>query len=162
EAKPYIAQDFPEDLTHPGGFVEEITDWITATARYPSRAMSLAGALSALGTAMGREWCGPTESSTILYTLILAPTGGGKDHILEQVARIMARSGMSDLVGADDFQSANAMANMIQRKPLSLCIMDEFGSFLARITHRNASSFARDTSALMRKLWSIKFKMWRS
>lgn len=154
--------DFPERLTFPGGLVGEMVDWITDTARYPNRPMAMATALSVLGTAMGREWCGPTDSSTVLYSLVLAPTGGGKDHAIDQAARLMTRAGMVDLIGPDDFQSANAMSNFVQRKPLSLCIMDEFGAFLARITHKNASSFSRDTSAFLRKMWSTKFKLWRS
>ena len=164
EPQPYEAEaeSFPDDLTHPGGLVGDIIDWIEATARYPSRSMALAAALAVVGTAMGREWQGPSNSSTTLYALVLAPTGGGKDHILEQAALLMYESGMSTLIGPDNFQSANALANFVHRRPLSLSIMDEFGAFLGRITHRNASSFSRDTSALLRKFWSIKFKCWRS
>jgi hypothetical protein len=155
-------ETFPERLTYPPGFLGDLTDWITDTARYPSRPMALATALAVLGTTMGREWCGPTDSSTVLYALVLAPTGGGKDHAVEQVQRLLTRAGVADLIGPDDFQSANAMANFVQRTPLSLCVMDEFGAFLQRITHKNASSFARDTSAFLRKMWSTKFKLWRS
>lgn len=168
-AAPEIVQDqerppleFPANLAHPGGFIEEIADWVEATARYPSRSMAIATALSTLGTAIGREWSGPTGSSTVLYTLVLAPTGCGKDHVIEQTSRLFARAGMVDILGPDDFQSANAMSSFVQRKPLSLCVMDEFGAFLARITSRTASSFARDSSAFLRKMWSTKFKLWRS
>lgn len=160
DEKPPI--EFPANLAHPGGFVEEIADWVEATARYPSRSMAIATALATLGTAIGREWSGPTGSSTVLYTLVLAPTGCGKDHVIEQTSRLFARANMIDILGPDDFQSANAMSSFVQRKPLSLCVMDEFGAFLARITSRTASSFARDSSAFLRKMWSTKFKLWRS
>jgi hypothetical protein len=159
---PSDMEEFPARLTYPGGLIGEIVDWVEATARFPNRAIALASALSVLGTAMGREWCGPTGSSTTLYTLILAPTGAGKDHALEQTDRLMTKAGMSDLLGAGNFQSANAIASFVLRRPLGLCTIDEFGSFLDKISRKNASPFARECSANLRVLWSMKFKQWRS
>lgn len=162
KSTPGDMQEFPDHLTRPGGLIGDMVDWIEATARFPNRPIALASALSVLGTAMGREWCGPTGSSTTLYTLILAPTGAGKDHALEQIDRLMTKSGMTDLIGPSNFQSANAIASFVIRRPLGLCTMDEFGSFLDKVSRKNASPFARECSANLRVLWSMKFKQWRS
>lgn len=162
KTSPGDMQEFPDHLTRPGGLIGDMVDWIEETARFPNRPMALAAALGVLGTAMGREWCGPTGSSTTLYTLILAPTGAGKDHALEQTDRLMTKAGMSDLLGAGNFQSANAISSFVIRRPLGLCTMDEFGSFLDKISRKNASPFARECSANLRVLWSMKFKQWRS
>lgn len=52
---------FPEHLTYVPGLLGEIVDWITASARKPSRTMALAAAVAVMGTALARCWSGPTK-----------------------------------------------------------------------------------------------------
>ncbi len=151
------AIEFPEALTHVPGLVGEIVDWICATARRPNRVLALGAALTLVGTAMGRYWSGPTLSSTVLYMLALAPSGVGKDHALQQIKRLLAAAKMTRTIGPDEFISMPAVIHFIEREPLSLCPMDEFGAFLKRINAKRASGFERGISKIMRSVWGTNF-----
>ncbi|WP_051228767.1 bifunctional DNA primase/polymerase [Pleomorphomonas oryzae] len=151
------AVEFPDALTHVPGLVGDITDWICATARRPNRVLALGAALTLVGTAMGRFWAGPTLSSTVLYMLALAPSGVGKDHALQQIKRLLAAAKMTRTIGPDEFISMPAVIHFIEREPLSLCPMDEFGAFLKRINAKRASGFERGISKIMRSVWGTNF-----
>lgn len=151
------AVEFPEALTHVPGLVGDITDWICATARRPNRVLALGAALTLVGTAMGRFWAGPTLSSTVLYMLALAPSGVGKDHALQQIKRLLSAAKMTRTIGPDEFISMPAVIHFIEREPLSLCPMDEFGAFLKRINAKRASGFERGISKIMRSVWGTNF-----
>jgi hypothetical protein len=47
--------------------------------------------------------------------------------------------------------------NFIQRKPLALCLQDEYGAFLKRITSKKASGFEQAISKVLRTLWATSF-----
>lgn len=157
--KEKAAVEFPEALTHVPGLVGDITDWICDTARRPNRVLALGAALTLVGTAMGRFWAGPTLSSTVLYMLALAPSGVGKDHALQQIKRLLSAAKMTRTIGPDEFISMPAVIRFIEREPLSLCPMDEFGAFLKRINAKRASGFERGISKIMRSVWGTNFGM---
>ncbi len=150
-------EEFPEEWTYVPGLVGEITDWITATARRPNRAMSLAAAVAVVGTAMGRCWAGPTKSATHNYILTIARTGAGKDHALQQVRRLLIESGLDSAVGPDGFTASTAVTSLLLRTPLSLATIDEFGAFLKRINGRRAGGFEKEISKVLRSQWGVSF-----
>jgi hypothetical protein len=156
DAKPAIGE-FPDALTRPPGLVGEIVDWIEATARRSSRVLALPAALTVVGTAIGRDRSGPTDSATHLYCIGLAPTGAGKDHPLQQVKRLLSASGMSSLIGPSEFRSGTAATRFLQRSPLSLCVMDEVGAMLQTISDRRAGPFVKDLTKFFRTVWSASF-----
>jgi hypothetical protein len=158
--EPVSAEDheLPEHLTRVPGLVGEITDFITATALYPQRGLSLGAALTLVGTAAGRHLGGPTRSGTHLYVICLAPSGAGKDHPLTMIAPIMDAAGLRAHVGPSQFISMPAVINFLCRVPLSVCAMDEFGSFLKRINSRRASGFEGAISGMLRTAWGCSFK----
>jgi hypothetical protein len=50
-----------------------------------------------------------------------------------------------------------AVLNFITRKPMSLCVQDEYGAFLRRATHKKASVFETALSKILRTLWGTSF-----
>lgn len=150
--------ELPEHLTHLPGLVGALTDWITDTALYPQRGLSLGAALTLVGTAAGRHLAGPTRSGTHLYVVCLAPSGAGKDHPLNAIAPILDAAGMRAHIGPSQFISMPAVIRFLQRVPLSVCAMDEFGSFLKRINSRRASGFEGAISGMLRTAWGCSFK----
>jgi len=141
----------------PPGLVGMIAQWIIDTARRPQPELSIGAALAIVGTVAGRQFCGPTRSGTHLYVLGLASTGTGKDHPLQQIGRIMAAAKMTQHLGPSEFISMPAVVNFLMRKPLSICAMDEFGSFMKRINSRRASGFEGAISKVIRTMWSSSF-----
>jgi hypothetical protein len=150
--------ELPDHLTRVPGLVGAITDWIVASARRPQRGLSLASALTLVGTAAGRKFAGPTNSGTHLYILALGPSGSGKDHPLSMIGAILDAAGMGAHNGPSQFMSQTAVVKTLLRKPLCVCAMDEFGSFLRRINGRNAAGHEQAITGILRSAWGASFK----
>src|SRR5262249_50847591 len=66
-------------------------------------------------------------------------------------------AGAESHFGPSEFISMPAVINFLLRKPLALCLQDEYGAFLKRITSRKASGFESSISKILRTLWSTSF-----
>ncbi len=142
----------------PGGLVGEIARWIVDTSRRPQPSLAIGAALCLVGTLAGRKYCGPTGSATHLYVLGLAPTASGKDHPGKMVIRILSSiEAISRLKGPGEFMSMSAVNTRILDEPITVCVMDEFGSFLKRINHRKASAHEQAITKVLRSIWSCSF-----
>lgn len=145
------------DLCFPPGIVGTIARWINDSAIKPQPALALAASLCVVGTAMGRQYAGPTRTGSHIYALGIAPTGAGKDHALQATKRILTASGMAQHLGPGEFISSTAVINFMTRSPLGFCAMDEFGAFMARINSRKAGGFEKAVGAILRTAWGSSF-----
>jgi hypothetical protein len=143
-----------EQLTYVPGLLGELIEWNVQTARYPSRVMALAAAIAVAGKLLDRKVAGPTRSGTHLYTVVLAPTGSGKQHQSDVVKTLLTTAGMGDSIGPGDFSSVQALQQLIKEKNSCISVMDEFGSFLRRIKDGAQMSNTREITGEMRTLWS--------
>ena len=149
--------DVLEAFTHCPGVVGDIVDFIVATARRPNRVLALGAAVAVVGTLIGRRVVGPTRSATHLYVIPIGPTGSGKQHLIDSVTALMKAAGAQSHIGPGEFISMPAVVNFLLRKPLALCVQDEYGAFLKRITGRKASGFENAISKILRTLWATSF-----
>jgi hypothetical protein len=149
--------EIPAHLLRCPGLVGEITDWIVDSARRPNRAFALGAALLVVGTAAGRKVCGPTDSGTHLYVLGLADTGSGKDHALNAIPTIMGAATLERHVGKGEFMSHQAVYRDLMREPLTVCAMDEFGSFLKKVNNRNGAGSEKAITGVLRTAWGKSF-----
>lgn len=144
-------------IEYPPGLVGEIARWIVSTSRKPQPALAIGSALTIVGTAAGRQFMGPTDAGTALYVLGLAPTGQGKDMPLKQARRVLNAASLSHHLGPDEFMSFSSVVNVLKRRPLCLCPMDEFGDFMRRVYAKHASPHARAISKIFRTMWGGNF-----
>jgi len=149
--------EIPAHLLQVPGLVGEITDWIVGSARRPNRAFALGTALLVIGTAAGRKIAGPTGSGTHLYVLGLADTGSGKDHALNAISTLLTAAGLERHIGKGEFMSHQAVYRDLMDEPLTLCPMDEFGSFLKKINNRNGSGSEKAITGVLRTAWGKSF-----
>jgi hypothetical protein len=140
------------------GLLGKTTEWITATARRPDRVMALGAAISVVGTLIGRRVAGPTRSATHLNIVPLAPSGTGKQHPMN-AARLLMRAAKAEshITGPTRFFSLSAIERHLVAQPLSLCLLDEIGAFLANVTSGRASSHEAGISQILRTLWGASF-----
>ena len=145
------------DLFTCPGLVGEIADWICDTALQPQRMAALLAALQVVGTAAGRTFSGPTRTGTHLYGLFLAPTGASKDHPLKCIDRLLRASTMGAHVGPGEFMSMSALVSRLNRQPLTISPIDEFGDYLARINGRKSSPHEKAITRTLRTAWGSSF-----
>src|SRR5262249_9960050 len=99
------------------GVVGEIVDWIVTTSRRPNRVLALGAAITVVGTLIGRRAAGPTRSATHLYAVGIAPTGSGKQHLLDSVIRLMEAANASNHCGPSKCFSLSAVLDLLSSKP---------------------------------------------
>jgi hypothetical protein len=71
----------------------------------------------------------------------------------------MKAAGAGCHIGPSSFMSQSAVVNHLQGMPLSLCPMDEFGSFLKKVNSPRASTHERAVSAVLRPAWGTSFEI---
>jgi hypothetical protein len=129
------------------GLVGEITDFTLDSAMYPSVGFAVGGSLLLVGTLIGRRIAGPSGplgTGTHLYLVLVGPTGSGKEHVRTVTKLLLSTVGAAALIGPGRFKSGAAIISHLVKKPLSLCVMDEFGAMLARFSHPNAQFYHQD------------------
>jgi hypothetical protein len=157
KSKPGVPIDELERFTVVPGAVGDIVDWIVATSRRPSRIIALGAAITIVGTLIGRRVAGPTRSATNLYVVGVAPPGYGKQRALDSVPDLLEAAGAIDHFGSAKFFSLSAVLELMQEKPLVLCVQDEIGALLQSITNRKASNHEKAVSQILRTLWGCSF-----
>jgi hypothetical protein len=142
------------DTNNCPGLVGKIAKWLTSRALYPQPVLSMGVALATVGTVAGRQLCGPTRSGTHLFILGMAPTGAGKDAPIKGMFKILDKSGLGHMRAGDRFKSDGAIYNRLKLTPVCVSAIDEFGSFIARLNSKAASTHEQGISAALRNLWS--------
>ena len=71
--------NLPLDLQHPGGFVEDVMDYINENAVCPQPMFALGAALTLAGTLYGRRVQGTDGQRTNLFAMSIGYTSSGKD-----------------------------------------------------------------------------------
>jgi hypothetical protein len=145
-------------LAFTDGLVGELVQWMVDTARREDAVLALGAAVTVIGTLAGRRLCGPTESGTHLYVVGLAPTGGGKQHPLNCITKLLTAAKAEAHIGPSEFISMPAVINRLLESPLCLCPQDEFGAFLKRANGKRASGFESSISKVLRSAWGSSFQ----
>ena len=142
------------------GLVGEMADFTISSAMYPSAGFAVGGSVLTIGTLIGRRIAGPSGplgTGTHLYLVLVGPTGSGKEHIRTVSKQLLTAVNAAALIGPGRFKSGAAIISHLIKKPLSLCIMDEFGAMLARFSHPNAQFYHQDETEILRELWGINW-----
>lgn len=80
-----------ERLLYPRGLLGHVVQYIYETDGLPDRVMALVGALCILTKALDRKVLGPLGNSVVLFILLIAETGAGKQHTMNCI-RILLRA----------------------------------------------------------------------
>ena len=149
-----------ERLTYPRGLLGHVVEYIYSTAQLPDRFMALAGALSACGKCLDRKVLGPTGNSTILYILLIAETGSGKQHIINCIRMVLRAAGMEETIVASGIASVQAIEEILEGRgekiagqPSPLVLLDEYGSFLNRISSKGQTGNVAEIPGILQTLW---------
>lgn len=146
-----------EDLTAPGGLVEDLIDWITSSAEQPSRTLALAAVLPLVAALAGSRYStGARDTRPNIYTVALAESGFGKEHARSQIKRLlMAGKGVfEEYSGPARIMSASALREVLEKNATVNCQIDEFGGFVRDITDRKAGIHQRAISTDLRDYYS--------
>jgi hypothetical protein len=145
-----------ESLTYVPGLVGDIVEHIVANAHRPNRVFALGAAVSVVGTLISRRAVGPIGNPTHLYTLIVGPTGIGKDCPRRAVAQLIEAAGAR--VHRGDFASLASLNQALASTtspaaPIAAVVIDEIFGFLARAVNTRDRRLADKLCASWDSTW---------
>jgi hypothetical protein len=148
-----------ERLTYPRGLVGHVVQYMIDTNGLPDRWMALAGALCVCGKALDRKVLGPRENSVVLFILVLAESGAGKNHILNCIKTILKAVGLESTFLGTGIASTQSVEEALEGmgdkdgNPSVLIEIDEYGSFLNRISSKSQSGNVAEIPGILCSLW---------
>lgn len=128
---PKKAYQVPAELLDLDGGLKAFVDWCTATAPRPQPFLALAAALPLFGALTGKRYGTRTDLRGNIYTVAIAPSGGGKDHPRKCMINLLVEAGLANYMGGDDLGSGQAILSALHKHPAQIFRSDEFGKQLS-------------------------------
>jgi hypothetical protein len=123
----------------PPGLFGEIAQFIYARAPYPHEKVAIAGAMGFMSGLCGRTY-NITRTGLNLYTLVLGPSGGGKEAMHNGIAATWSAvtliPALREFFSVSQISSGQALQRKLREQKCLLATEDEFSKFLSRITSK--------------------------
>lgn len=146
------------DILRPPGFVGELTAWINDQCRYSRERLSVAAAISSVGSIGGMRHTDEYNDITAnTLMLCVAASGTGKEAVQQAQAEILRAAGMASAVhGA--IKSEQEITRNVIRHQAAIYIIDEFGYVLQKIENARKRGGAAYLDGVVAALMSIYTK----
>jgi hypothetical protein len=141
-------------LTYPRGLLGHVTQYMVDTSELPHRWLALASALTALAKGLDRKVVGPSGSGTVLYILLEAETGAGKQQALRAIRQILKAMGLAHVIAASALASVQAIEEIVEETPSTLILIDEIGAWLNRISAGGQTGNVAEIPGTLQSLWA--------
>ncbi len=127
------------------GLVGEIADWITETATRPQPQLALGAALSFVGMVKGHKYETVTQLRSNIYTMNIAPSGGGKDDPLKALDMLAEATGLENHLLAEPTAGTSLLRGLKDdAQRVGLWAIDEFGRYLSHVTNKNSGGYQKE------------------
>lgn len=136
------------------GLVGRIANWINETAFYAHPPLSLAAAITAVGTLKAHRFASETDLRTNLYAIGIAPSGIGKSHPISSIKKLFTAAGLENLFSGNPASDSALLKVMRTGRGRKLLQLDEIGLAFAEITGQKASSHKAAIMRLIMEFYS--------
>lgn len=123
-----------------GGMLKELVGWIDQTGFKLQPMLTIACALSFLGSLFGRKLRDEHGGRTNIYTMGVASSSAGKNHAVQCIQHLALVAGAGDLIGGVSVASDVAVINTLEKYKTILYMWDEIGFLLANVKSAHAGS----------------------
>jgi hypothetical protein len=144
-----------------GGLLRRIIDYTLKMATRPQPWLALASALSVFSTVIGQKVATISGLTSNIYCIALCRSGGGKESPRQANKRILVMSGAEDRLGPDGVSSGPGFARALQKQPVMLLQIDEFGRALNAMNNPKAEGWQKQIVTALLQLWGSTRTVWR-
>jgi hypothetical protein len=141
-------------LTYPRGLLGHVTQYMVDTSPLPNRWLALAAALCVLAKGLDRKVIGPSGTSTVLYILLMAETGAGKQQALQSIRMVLKAMGLGNVIVAGGLASVQAIEEIVEETPSAMVVIDEVGAWLNRISAGGQTGNVAEIPGTLQSLWA--------
>jgi hypothetical protein len=145
---------FPQDLLEVPGLLGAIVRHNLETAHRPQPILALGAAITLVATITGRKIMDETRVCTNLYVIGVCRSGGGKERARQINAEILERSGLEGMLGPEGFASHTGLVRCVERNPVILFQVDEFGRILATLKDSKRAPHLYHVPTVILRLYS--------
>lgn len=142
EIKDDLLDEWPEELLHPGGLLEEIADYTEISSTRTERIFAIGGALSLVGSVCSLRVMNTSRLTTNEFILLVGRSSSGKDAPRKAIIRILkaASNGLENLYGGSDVSSDTSILTYLKREKChrALFLLDEVGQFFKMAKNPNS------------------------
>ncbi|MFN7308746.1 MAG: hypothetical protein ACK5TQ_19520, partial [Acetobacteraceae bacterium] len=153
-APPPAPYRVPPELLQVDGALRLGLDYANATAISPQPFLALGAGLCMIGALAGRRYRTPTDLRSNVYAVGIADSGGGKDHARRCVKRAIFAAKLDRYLGGEELASSAGLLTSLQRHPVRLFQVDEFGQFLKAVLSPRAPAHKAAIWAELTKLYT--------
>lgn len=121
------------------GLLGALIALMTRSAKRPQPVLALGASLCLVGTLMGRNYATETDARPNLYVVGIAASGAGKNFARAVTVDLLSRAGLLHCLGGNKIASGSGLIAAVQRQPVLLFQIDEFGMFLSAAADRKRS-----------------------
>lgn len=146
--------EFDESLCKAPGLVGEIADWINSASNKPIPALSLASALTGVGMVKAHRVRSETNLRTNLYTIGLAPSGGGKEDSMKLMKKLLKATGHKDHIMGDPESASGLLSSLSNMNGQAFLGWSEVGLALQSYTDKNAGGHLSKVIKVLLRLFS--------
>jgi hypothetical protein len=137
-ASPGDPGTFPEHLYDVPGFVNGVQEYINRTSHRLQPILALAASLSLQACIVGRRVADEINTRANLYSIGVAPSGGGKEAGRQAIKDILYKAGAHQLLGEGIASHAGLITSM-SSQPSMLWLIDEIGRWIRSINQSGGS-----------------------
>lgn len=151
EEKAYLDLELPAELPDnpesiysvPPGLVGEIAQFVYAQAPLPVPEIALAAAIGIMSGICGKAY-NISNTGVNQYTLLISPTGSGKEAIASGINKIMRKvkelvPSAMEFIGPAEISSPQALTKCLADTPSIVSLVGEFGLALKQMAAENAA-----------------------
>lgn len=145
-----------KNITFNSLLLDNLITAIKSSASRKDDNLAMASALMTLNLFASREVVTPTNSSMIMYLIILAPTGYGKDRFLKAPSNILMSSEQSGINIRMSISSVPALEKAFTISSVVYNQIDEIGNLFYRLTKSKASNVEFALDYYLKNKWGIE------
>lgn len=143
------------NLLFPDGVLGDIVTWMCETAIMPQPEISLAAAITFMGTIVGRKVRSETDLRTNVYCIGVGETGCGKNHPRVAIKNLAMAAGLAgDMLGGEEISSDAGLLSAVFKRPSVLFPLDEIGHFFKQAQSHNAAPYMQAIPTTLTKLFT--------
>lgn len=138
----------------PRGLVRDVAEYTLGAARYPSKAFAVVAALQVVSLATRNRYVVEGGTGLNLYTVMVGPTGCGKEAPREVVRTLARELGLSNTV-PESIASGAALLRALAAEPTLLFLSDETGKLLQAAADDRGSVHLKDLLTELMRLYGL-------
>ena len=143
-------QTFPKELEQ----CKFLFDWLMVSDTKTHSVAALTALITVASAVTARGYYTHTRASTSLFTILISPTGSGKNMVVKAPENIMNLVGQGQKIIASKISSEGAMDDIFKMQNIAIHVIDEFGDQLGQMLG-DKGGYLKVVSAKMKNLYSL-------